>query len=516
MGSQFSCVVVAVASSLGFYPTGHWVQSSQALTIIAPYASASSANRYNKQYPGSGFVYNVPIVASGGAFPYVYAIGGAPSGMTTGATYGSANYGRIVWSNPVAGTYSLTVTVTDQARATASVSWTLTVSTSGWIFVDAVNGHPSSNNGGTGTGTLANPFQTMADWYNGTSGTGAGTRFDSTYINSGVIYMSGTYLMDACWVDASPLGQVEMNNKPKVHLCFAGASVNWDPHNAGSNAASFSFGSVSNVYIGGINFADVAGLGLSGMNNSIRVSSGATDCGMVDCSWATPSNAAVTGSNPAFVMCDDNHPSLGQRIFTSGCSCNGTNGYDVFLGYYVQNVVHEWFTCNGVNTDIMFYPKLGTNSTWTIRSVTALNSSNTGVLCRMDNYNGTANVDIGWCNYRSSGAGLYYGPNGGGTGISSINSFRNTYQVSEHTIDGGTATISVSGLTVTADVVVFTNASANIHGYHLVGVGASLSSAAFSGEECVGLNIAAVTASTGNLTGTYRASYESLRGCELA
>lgn len=494
----------------GFYPSGHWVQSNLALTILAPNASATSTNRYQKHYPGIALT--MPAIVYGGAWPYVYSLSGQPSGMTIGTVYGSTNYGNITWNNPTAGSYTITMTVTDQTFATTSVTWTLVVSTSNWIFVDAVNGNASANNGGTGTGTQGNPFKTMNDWYAGTSGSGSGTRFDTTYINYGVIYQSGSYLMDACFVDSN--GAVEMGDKPKVHLAAPGASVNFDPHNSGSKATLF-FGAVANVYFGNINFTDVANMGLSGLNNSVRIASGSTDCGMFQCTWATPSTPAVTSSNPAFFMCEDNHPSIGQRIFMSQCTTQGTNGYDIFLSYYTQ------YTClldnqiQGVNTDIAFYMKLGTNDTCTIRGNTGL-AANSGVLTRLDNYNGVTNFDVSWNNYASSGSGIYYGPNGGGTGISGGASYRNTWQVFGQTIDGGAATIPVSNLAVANDVVVYSDSSANAHGYILIPSGASLTSATFIGEECVGLNLACVAAATGNLTGTYRTNYLGLRGHEVA
>lgn len=508
--ANFLIATAPPSGGAGFFPAGHWVLSALALTILAPNASATSTNRYQKHYPGIAL--SMPAIVQGGAFPYVYSLSGAPSGMGVGTIFGSANYGNITWPNPVAGSYTITLTVTDQALNTASVTWTLVVGTTNWIFVDAVNGSPSANNGGTGTGTQANPFKTLNDWYAGVSGSGAGTRFDSTYINYGVIYQTGTYLMDTCFKDAN--GAVEMQNKPRVHLAAPGATVNFDPHVISAGGVTFSYGAVSNVFFDAVNFVDVAGIGVTGLNNSVRIGSGSTDCGMYRCNWSTPSTAAASGSNPAFFMCEDNHPSIGQRLFMSQCTVQGTNGYDVFLSYYTQRTCMLDNTIAGNNSDIAFYMKLGLNDLFTIRGNTGL-GANVGVLTRLDNYNGCTNFEICWNNYKSTGAGIYYGPNGGGTGISNGSIYRNTWKVASQTIDGSGASIPVSGITTTADVTDFSSGSANAHGYVLIPSGAALTSSSFSGEECVGLNIGAADAS-GNLTGAFRTNYLGLRGHEVA
>ncbi len=79
----------------------------------------------------------------------------------------NAGTGEINWPNPPSGAVATpTVTVTDSERAAVSQSWSITVSTAGFIFVDAVYGRNASNNGCTsscGSGTRENPWRDLND-----------------------------------------------------------------------------------------------------------------------------------------------------------------------------------------------------------------------------------------------------------------------------------------------------------------------------------------------------------------
>lgn len=467
-------IILLGPTTSGLLPATHSVQSALPLTIIAPYTGMSANNRYAKEYPGG--TYNPPIVAYGGKWPYIFSITGL-SGATVGNTPQTPGYGQINWPNAVAGTYPVTVGVVDQAGVSASVSYTLVVSTSGTIFVDAVNGKPF----GTGTGTKANPFKTMADWYFAGT-TGSASRFDTTYANSMVYYMNGTYLMDACFVDnPNTPGECEMGNKPKIHLPWPGqTAVNFNPNVSGGDACWY-YGAVANVFIGNVNVTDLASNGSSGFNQFVRLSSGATDCVFFQTNFSTPSQVVSGSNNQSFIMVDDNHPAIAQRIAISGCTFNNTLGRDLVLFYYSQYYVCENNTIAGVNDGIGFFSKLGFNDTITIRNNTGLQANTGRCLWSADGYNNVTNADICWNNYKSSGAGMYFGPDPGGA-ASGIYSYRNTWQVSEHVIDDIPVTI-----TVINDVTQFKTSGAAPHGYQIVNSvsGGSLN-ITVSGEEAVG------------------------------
>lgn len=121
-------------------------------TVSGTLTPAIGANhRIFRAYPG--IEYNIPTIAIGGAFPYTYELSGIDwlsIDPSTGVISGTA-------PNVPNGTqYTGTVTVRDALNTTVSASWTVTVTTSGFKFVDATNGNDT-----TGTGTRANPWRTF-------------------------------------------------------------------------------------------------------------------------------------------------------------------------------------------------------------------------------------------------------------------------------------------------------------------------------------------------------------------
>lgn len=123
-------------------------------------------NRIARAYPG--IEYNIRAAVVGGAYPYSYLLTNAPSGMTI-----SAQTGLISWPNPQASA-TPTLTVVDSEGTRVSATWTITVTSTGFRFIDGTNGRNAAGNGcssNCGTGTAANPWRTISDmYYNGASG----------------------------------------------------------------------------------------------------------------------------------------------------------------------------------------------------------------------------------------------------------------------------------------------------------------------------------------------------------
>lgn len=131
-----------------------------------PPTGLDADSRLYRAYTGLTWTYRVAVV--GGQYPYTFALTSAPAGMTvtnatTGQTCGLAetglthvNCGEIVWVNPTSSDASITITVTDADGSTTAETWGITVGTSGFRFIDAVNGVNS------GSGTLAAPWLTVA------------------------------------------------------------------------------------------------------------------------------------------------------------------------------------------------------------------------------------------------------------------------------------------------------------------------------------------------------------------
>jgi hypothetical protein len=101
-------------------------------------AAITAGNRIFKAYPG--IEYNIRAVVIGGAYPYTFALSGAPAGMTI-----NAQTGEIRWPNATGTTVTPTITVTDSEGTQRSSPWTITVTTSGFRFIDSVNGTTSGN-----------------------------------------------------------------------------------------------------------------------------------------------------------------------------------------------------------------------------------------------------------------------------------------------------------------------------------------------------------------------------------
>ncbi len=125
------------------------------LEIIQPQAGLTTASRYYKTY--TGLEYKVRVGVIGGLYPFTFSLSVNPSGMTI-----DSETGIITWSNPVeAGSpHSVTVSVTDDESTNVTRSWTITVSTSGFYFVDGDSG---TTNAGGGDGSQGNPWLTLDD-----------------------------------------------------------------------------------------------------------------------------------------------------------------------------------------------------------------------------------------------------------------------------------------------------------------------------------------------------------------
>jgi hypothetical protein len=122
------------------------------ITNIKPSGQLPATHRHYRAYPG--IEYNIRAAVIGGDFPYVYSLANAPAGMTI-----NADTGEIRWPNPQANA-SPTITVRDRVGISVNATWTINVSTSGFKFVDAVNGSSS------GSGSISSPWRTLRDVWN--------------------------------------------------------------------------------------------------------------------------------------------------------------------------------------------------------------------------------------------------------------------------------------------------------------------------------------------------------------
>jgi hypothetical protein len=269
------------------------------LEIIQPQPGLNTANRYYKAYPG--IMYEVPVGVFGGTYPFTYSLVTAPTGMTI-----NPSTGIITWPNPpTSGSpHSVTVQVVDSESTAVTRSWTITVTTSGFIFVDAVNGRNSIYNGcssNCGTGTIANPFRDLCDIYVGTGPSTCNSyeaKSNATYNDYFVYFRGGAYEPNGYFENSGQQYQLEWHgaNKPNIWLAYPGEEVVID-HNAGSASGAF-FDMVdadnSNIFIHGIRFQNM-------LNHAFRVIGSAPRSVFFDNTFYN-GGPGVDGHNSSFIM----------------------------------------------------------------------------------------------------------------------------------------------------------------------------------------------------------------------
>jgi hypothetical protein len=162
------------------------VDSQYDLAIVYPRPAGTapdldSNNRCFFAY--TGLTYEIPLVAGWGAYPYTWEVSGGESGKFAVVEYtmasGMPGY-LLRYTNPqVADDASITLLCTDSLSATDTVSYSITVGTAGWFFLDA------NTDGAGDTGTISSPFDTMLQAYNGMT---ANSRL---YIRNGTYTLAG-------------------------------------------------------------------------------------------------------------------------------------------------------------------------------------------------------------------------------------------------------------------------------------------------------------------------------------
>lgn len=424
IGSTYSASYTSTASATvaGSWqlPTGHFEPSRFAMEIIAPRAGLSTTNRYYKQYPG--IPYRVPVSVFGGAWPFKYELTAAPSGMTIGQYYGDTDYGIINWANPVTtgSPHTVSVKVTDQEGTVRTVTFTITVTTSGFLFIDAVNGNDAN------PGTLASPKKTINGWYIAYS--------DTSYQNYFIYYKTGTYpiadandpvgkTLDDGAGHLTPYTRCYGARKPYVHLAYPGHTPIFDANGAGFVYDAGSGAAPVMIGIGG------TGVG-SGNSRGLLWWDAAPDAVVFENNIGSTA-AGVASTNASIFMARRGTTSSYQSII--GNTFNGVNGHDLFLAYTTNKTVAE-------NNDINNYTGGGlggtghgfffkeTNTNASVRNNHGL-TGNAAELVHITMSAATFNnVEVCWNNYKSTLPALLIGPNVTSP-LTGFEDYRNTWQV---------------------------------------------------------------------------------------
>jgi hypothetical protein len=341
-----------------------------------------SRNRIYRAYPG--IPYNIRAAVIGGAYPYSFQLTGAPSGMTVDGR------GEINWTNPSA-TATPTLTITDSAGNRVSATWTITVSTNGFFFVDAARGRNAANNGcssSCGTGTLSNPWRTLRDVASN-AGSGAVVYFRAGTYNVLDLPRGG---IGGVW-ERVEFGE---NSRPVIWLEYPGESAVIDF----ASGPLIRFGG-ENVWVDGFETRNSSVIGF-------QFSSGESDRGATFRRLTMHGHGpGGDGTNAAFIMTMSSYPHTAH-----GMVIQDNTFYDTVtctLKLYSQNkILVENNTHRDVGEGVAVKADI---RRFTVRGDTFINLTNVGVGGNMHGTVGspdvpTTNGEIAFNNIQSAGDAL--------------------------------------------------------------------------------------------------------------
>ena len=271
-----SCLAAAMPAAAANYPLELIAPRAVGTSPSSGLAAMPSGHRIFKAYPG--LEYNIRAVVIGGAYPFTFALSNMPSGMSINAD------GTISWPNPTGTTATPTLTVTDAEGTRVSSSWTITVATTGFKFVDASNGNDTSD------GSRAAPWRTLAKVH--TSGTNA----DIVYFRTGTYTPAGIGRSSV----GSPWERVEFGStKPSQWLAYPGETPVIDfGYVAGVDPSAlirFQASASTPVYLDGLEGRNFRNIGL-------QIISGASDYTIIRRLKLHHMILGVDGENPAGIM----------------------------------------------------------------------------------------------------------------------------------------------------------------------------------------------------------------------
>lgn len=472
------------------------VASQYSLELISPVAVGTgspamhSGDRIYKAYPG--IAYNIRAVVIGGSYPYTFALNSTATsaGMTV-----NANTGEINWPSPSTGQTGLTptLTVTDSAGAQVTGSWAITVSTSGFKFIDGVSG----TNYPTGTGTIGNPIRTLGDVKNG-----GATFSDILYFRTGTYNLNEGALNSSGYLNLG-FDDSGGTGRPMVWLAYPGETPTIDiqyPTVVQGHVAPFIKLTGPNIYL-----------------DSLTCTNDFTKTFELDCTLRrapivrrctfTNGGAGADGSNSAFLMMTANTagPSYGMAIQNNSF---GTAGHNAVKSYSMNKSLIE-DNMFGVNGGVA--QKAGVTQ-YTVRKNT-FTSSDWGVTGNMNTYAGGDNTYGEICynlflNTVASGIEI---------GRSKISTIGRT-DCYRNTVLGGVTMENVAtadGPYVFTRNVIINSGSSNTPFPFFTVPGTPDTSRITRTENLTGTSSDAITNSSGLLNGTYRTQYLYVRGFEI-
>jgi len=160
-------------------PTDNYVSQRMPLNLVYPRPDSETQTHARHRLMHTVMPYRIPIGIQGGAWPFKYELTTYPAGATIGETHGTSDYGVVNCPGLTSGTHSFVVRVTAQDGNYIDVEWSAVVDDSKFTFIE--DGYS-----GTKTGTITQPLESWADWYQGDNN-------DSTYANQVIVFRGGDY-----------------------------------------------------------------------------------------------------------------------------------------------------------------------------------------------------------------------------------------------------------------------------------------------------------------------------------
>jgi len=160
-------------------PTDNYVSQRMPLNLVYPRPDSETQIHARHRLMHTVMPYRIPIGIQGGAWPFKYELTTYPTGATIGETHGTSDYGVVNCPGLASGTHSFVVRVTAQDGNYIDVEWSAVVDDSKFTFIE--DGYS-----GTKTGTITQPLESWADWYQGDNN-------DSTYANQVIVFRGGNY-----------------------------------------------------------------------------------------------------------------------------------------------------------------------------------------------------------------------------------------------------------------------------------------------------------------------------------
>ncbi len=439
---------------------------------------------YARAYPG--LLFRRPIEVIGGAWPYCFELLNGPSGMSIGSTLpanwltaGYQAYGVLTWPNPVAGSHRVAVRVTDQLGVQVTRQWTLTVTTTGFLFVDGATGNDSN------TGTIGSPLRSWSGVY-GTD------KADPRNDGAQVIWRQGRYRTDLAPVE-NAIRIAMPSHKAHAHLAYPGERVTFD-----TRIAHLSFyPSSSDVAFVGIRFEGFS----SASTWKTLVFDAAQRTTVFECEFGTQLDPGLAGMNPAHLFFSnggtDRFVTVSRSRFEDVDDLLGAELYGIDDVLFDGNVVQ---TLRGSGARFV-YAKATTNRL-VVRG-TRGHVAIEGPLLMVDTYSVQTGIEASWNSWRTQPGKVLVHLGNEVNALGSVVLYRNTFALG-HLLHRN----------ATAGMVTSTRNVVQHDGQFPLGIESLSFSASFTTLDDLRATTGLVD-QTNALSGNFRTQYLGTRGAEV-